>query len=430
MKKIIFILSLMIGLVANSQTSPWLPPVNSYQKIKGVWPFQQLKLPSDTVTIKEEGSFAQLNGVVYFKTATKWTAINVGTGILSFNGRTGVVTSNPDDYTISDITNLTDSLLARYTKTQSDARYKSISWFPTWSEVTGKPTNFATTFALSNDIQDSLNSKLSIRDTANLKAKLTQDLTAQLGSGGTIGGVGTGQTFTQGTQIENVLRNILIKTIPPTYTAPTAGIGSSPGQGSYEIGTNLGTITLSASFTQNNGGTSTGSTYSKYVSSWNNLGSNTDAITSLETTTYYRVLTSYNQGACLNNNLGTQDCTGRINAGSVYSGNIQFTPFFKRYWGFSSSQSPSNSTILALTQDNNGSTGSLSLSSITPSGSQFIVYFTKGTVTSVTVNGIPATGAFTITTYSVTNAQGYASTYSYVYSNTAQTSTIDSIIFN
>jgi hypothetical protein len=405
MKKIIFILSLMIGLVANSQTSPWLPPVNSYQRIKGIWPFQQLKLPSDTVTIKEEGSFAQLNGVVYFKTATKWTAINVGTGILSFNGRTGVVTSNPDDYTISDITNLTDSLLARYTKTQSDARYKSISWFPTWSEVTGKPTSFPATFQ--NNV--TLNGPAGIR----------------------IGKYTNGQTIpAAGKTLDEFLTDIAIEAVAPTYVQPTTSIGTSPSGGSYERGTNLGTITLSTTFTQNNAGTSTGNTYAEYISSWTNLGSNTSSISSLTVPVYYRVTTSYNQGACLNNILGAQDCTGRVNAGSVTSGNAAFLPFDKRYWGFASSTSPSNSTILALTQDNNGSTGSLSLSSISPSGSQYVVYFTKGTVTSVTVNGIPATGAFTITTYSVTNAQGYASTYSYVYSNAAQTSTIDSIIFN
>lgn len=60
----------------------------------------------------------------------------------------------------TDIISLPDSLLARYTKAQSDARYKSISWSPTWSEVTDKPANFSTTYALSNDIQDSLLNKV------------------------------------------------------------------------------------------------------------------------------------------------------------------------------------------------------------------------------------------------------------------------------
>ena len=231
------------------------------------------------------------------------------------------------------------------------------------------------------------------------------------------------------------IEDAIVQVIHPTYTAPSASISSSPGQGSYEIGTNLGTITLSSTYNQNNGGSSTGTTYSKYVSSWNNLGSNTDAISSLTQTTYYRVTISYNAGSCLTNNVGQTDCVGQITSGSTTSSNIQFTPYYKRYWGWSNSTSPGNSAILALTTDNNGSTGSITLSNQTPDGSQnsgngqYLVYFTKGTISSATVNGIPATSAFTFTTYSVTNAQGYTSTYTYVYSNAPQTSTLSSVIF-
>lgn len=61
----------------------------------------------------------------------------------------------------SEIAALPDSLLARYTKTQADARFKSISYIPDWLELTGVPSNFSTTYALSNDIQDSLLNKVS-----------------------------------------------------------------------------------------------------------------------------------------------------------------------------------------------------------------------------------------------------------------------------
>lgn len=264
----------------------------------------------------------------------------------------------------------------------------------------------------------------------NPTGTFSQDVTLNGSANIRIGKYTNGQTIpAAGKTLDQFLTDIAIEAVAPTYVQPTVSISSSPGGGYYERGTNLGTITLSRTFTQNDAGAVGTSTYAKYVSSWNNLGSNTDAVTSLTGDIYYRVTTSYAQGACKNNNLGQQDCTGRINAGSVTSSNILFSPFDKRYWGFASSQSPSNSTILALSQDNNGSTGGLTLTNITPSGSQFIVYFTKGTVSSITVNGIPSTAAFTITTYTVTNAQGYASTYTYVYSNNAQTSTISSIIF-
>jgi hypothetical protein len=329
----------------------------------------------------------------------------------------------------SDVTGLPNSLLNRYTKAEADARFKAISWVPSWTEVTGKPT---TVSSFTNDARywDSVRAKAWANSTFLTSATFTQNVTLNGPSGIRVGKYTNGQTIpAAGKTLDQFLTDIAIEAVAPTYVQPTTAI-ASPSGGNYERGTNLGTINLSTTFTQNNAGTSTGNTYAKYISSWNNLGSNTDAVTSLTVPVYYRVTTSYNQGACLNNNLGVQDCTGRVNAGSVTSGNILFNPFDKRYWGFASSQAPSNAVILALSQDNNGATAALSLSSITPSGSQYIVYFTKGTVTSVTVNGIPATGAFTITTYSVTNAQGLTSTYSYVYSNAAQTSTIDSIIFN
>lgn len=72
--------------------------------------------------------------------------------------------SGKGQYTIIpqvDITGLPDSLLARYTKAQSDARFKPISYVPDWLELTGVPSNFSTTYALSNDIQDSLLNKVS-----------------------------------------------------------------------------------------------------------------------------------------------------------------------------------------------------------------------------------------------------------------------------
>lgn len=231
--------------------------------------------------------------------------------------------------------------------------------------------------------------------------------------------------YAKGKTANQVISDAIVKCISPTYYNPTAGISATPTPGNYEIGSTLN-ISLSSSYTQNDGGSSTGSTF--YYNG--TPCSNTVTVSSLTSTQSFYVNYSYNQGACKNNNCGILDCTGRINAGSVTSSNIQFTPFYKRYWGWSNSISPTNATILALNQDTNGSTGAITLSNQTPSGSQYLVYFTKGTVSSAIVNGIPATNAFTFTTYSVTNAQGYTSTYTYVYSNNAQTSTLSSVIFN
>ena len=264
--------------------------------------------------------------------------------------------------------------------------------------------------------------------TSNLR--FTSNVVVNGGTGTKVGIWNEGETIPLAGKLYDSLPYILAtKCNHPSYVTPTATISASPSSGSYERGTNLGTITLSSvsGTAINNGGAFTTTTYYQNGGA---LGGNTTTISSLTSANTFYVNKAYTQGACIVDNCGTIDCTGRINAGSVNSSTISFTPFDKRYWGFVNTTTPSNAEILALTQDNNGATGNLTLSNVTPSGSQYLAYFTKGSVSSVTVNGIPATGAFTFTTFSVTNAQGYASTYTYVYSNNPQTSTLSSVIFN
>lgn len=81
---------------------------------------------------------------------------NIG-GFLKNTGGGNTIFKIPSQ---SEIAALPDSLLVRYTKTQADARFKSISYIPDWLELTGVPSNFSTTYALSNDIQDSLLNKV------------------------------------------------------------------------------------------------------------------------------------------------------------------------------------------------------------------------------------------------------------------------------
>lgn len=275
-------------------------------------------------------------------------------------------------------------------------------------------------------LQVFLDSVLALRtEIANKVVIFTQNQTINAGSSARIGKYTNGQTIpAAGKTLDEWLFDVVTQAIAPTYTAPTVGVNGSPAPGNYEIGTNLGTITLSRSFNQADGGAATGDTYAKFISTWNNLGSNTDVISSLETQVYYRVTTSYAQGPCKTNNIGQIDCTGRINAGSTTSGNILYNPFYKRYWGFTNSNSPSNSEVLALSQDNNGTSSVLTSLSITPSGAQHFVFLTRGTVSSIVVNGFPSNDAFDITTRNVTNAQGFTASYTFVVSKNPLTGTI------
>jgi hypothetical protein len=108
---------------------------------------------------------AQAPNIIYGKdvristrdtSSAELTIINSTRNVLGFFKNIGGGTGRYTIITQADVAGLSDSLLIRYTKAQADARFKAIAWVPSWADVTGKPTNFSTTYALSNDVQDSI----------------------------------------------------------------------------------------------------------------------------------------------------------------------------------------------------------------------------------------------------------------------------------
>jgi hypothetical protein len=224
-----------------------------------------------------------------------------------------------------------------------------------------------------------------------------------------------------GLGLDSAFKIIAQRGVPPTYIQPTATISSVPSQANYEIGTNLSTITLSSTFTQNDAGALSSTTYYKNGS----VTSNPSSISNLTSQVNFRVQKTYAQGACKNNNLGVPDCTGRINAGSVYSSYIYFTPLPKRYWGYTSSGTPNSSQIISV---NGGGDEFSSIRdkysfSVVVTGTNQYVYYSYptsfGALTSIVVSGLESIGAFNQTTVAVTNAQGYTQNY-YVYTSQNQ----------
>src|SRR5690606_7378270 len=139
--------------------------------------------------------------------------------------------------------------------------------------------------------------------------------------------------------------------VAPKYTPPSAGISGSPAPGNFEFGRNLGTITLSSTFTQNDAGALISTTYSRNGTP---LGANTDVISNLTAPVTYTVTKTYAQGPVKNNNMGDADPSGQVPAGSVTS-TITYTPVASRYYGFVSSTNPSDAEVQALTKDQTGS---------------------------------------------------------------------------
>jgi hypothetical protein len=103
MKKIIFLL-LLSAFCFKLQAQYWVP-VNNFQKERGVWIDSIFKLPADTTINKAASSLAYKNGFVYYSNGTKWLLVGSGSGggVISFNGRSGVVVPSTGDYTFAQL---------------------------------------------------------------------------------------------------------------------------------------------------------------------------------------------------------------------------------------------------------------------------------------------------------------------------------------
>jgi hypothetical protein len=267
--------------------------------------------------------------------------------------------------------------------------------------------------------------KYSIIDT------FTTNPTLHLAAGKTLGKYKDGDVPNwQGMSAKQALLDAMIESVHPTYTQPSASINSSTPPGSYEIGSHV-SVPLSYVFTQNDAGSVSGQTFQRNGSTIGNSASLTDDIASITSAVSYTVIVAYNQGACKNNNLGTQDCFGRVNAGSVSSNTITYTPYAKAYYGYCSGAAPTTSEILAAAGGgsfftSNKAFGATVAVGNTPSHVFYAYPVSLGDITSIkdgAGNGL--IGAFTKTTIvSFTNASGYSQDY-YVwtsnnfYSNTS-----------
>ena len=261
-----------------------------------------------------------------------------------------------------------------------------------------------------------------------IPAKFTNDVTIRLSGSNSLGKYANGATIpTAGKTLDEFLYDLVTQSIAPTYTAPTVSI-SSDKSASYEIGTNIGTVTLSKSFTQNNGGSLLSTTYYKDNVSLVSASTNSPGV--LSTSISYSVTVTYGQGPVLNNNLGTPDATGQIPAGSK-SSSLTISPFAYKYWGSSTLNSIDDATLRAGTNENSGK--AKSSFTVPISGTKYIFYAypaSLGVLSSISVGGFDSFETFTLTTRDVTNASGYTQSYNIYISNNKFSTDVNSIIIN
>ncbi len=263
-----------------------------------------------------------------------------------------------------------------------------------------------------------------------IPAKFTNNVTINLSGSKSLGKYANGSTIpTEGKTLDEFLLDLVTESVSPIYNSPTVSISSNK-SASYEIGTDISTVTLSSSFTQNNGGAATLTTYLKGgVSLGAGVSTNNHGV--LSTSVSYSVTVTYGQGPVLNNNLGSPDATGRISASST-SSSLTISPFAYKYWGSSTSNSIDDATLRAGTNENSGKAKSTFTVPITE-GSKYIFYAypaSLGALSSISVEGFGSLDTFTLTTRDVTNASGHSQSYNIYISNNNFASSVNNIIIN
>lgn len=220
----------------------------------------------------------------------------------------------------------------------------------------------------------------------------TQEHEVQLGSGGSIGGLNTGDTIPEGTSLDELIKMLTQKVVHPVYNAAgvTCRVSSGTTAGSYEVGTEINT-TIQGVFTQNDAGALTSIEIKKGGSSV--LSSPTSPVTTDaqtftlgEETVTFNAVATYADGPVKNNNLGQPDATGQIKAGSKTSGNVSFTGKRNLFYGTGVGAAPSmNSEVVrGLANKQLGPTNGTSFNINVATGQQYVVIAYPATLRKLT----------------------------------------------
>ena len=363
--------------------------------------------------------------------------ITLSKRIDALNSSTGGALSDSTKYLRNKI--YTDSL-AIATKLRSDSTKINTSLVDSTAALNSRINSLtATTTA----------GKVSVTDTAAMLApyarKFTKDFTVRLGNQvvgsqvvpKTLGKYVSGQTVpATGKTLDELFYDISTEVVHPSYASPNVTISTSgaPVPGEYEIGSSLN-ISLTYTYTAPDSNSVISPTYKKGATPTaisTSVAGSTDNISPFITAQSYNVTIQYGNGVVRKNNLGEVDSTGIITAGSVTSGAITFTPKSKKYVGASTTASPTDVELLANTEsgfaaDKIKNAFDISISA----GSKYVFYAypsSLGSLTSITIGGFESKDAFTLTTKSVTNAQGYSVSYNIYVSNNKFSSTVGNII--
>lgn len=223
-------------------------------------------------------------------------------------------------------------------------------------------------------------------------SKSKQEWEVQLGSGGTVGGLKTGDTIPEGTTMDELIKLLTQKSVPATYVQPAVTCRASAGNaaGSYEVGTQINT-TIQGLFTQNDAGALTTIEILKNGSSV--LSQATSPITTEaqtftlgEETVSFTAKATYADGAIKNDNLGQPSPDGQIKAGSKTSAAVSFVGKRNLFYGTGVGAAPeaTSETVRGLANKKLGPTNGTSFNINVAVGQQYVIIAYPATLRDLT----------------------------------------------
>ena len=223
-------------------------------------------------------------------------------------------------------------------------------------------------------------------------SKSKQEWEVQLGSGGTVGGLKTGDTIPEGTTMDELIKLLTQKSVPASYTQPgvTCRVSTGTAAGNYEVGTQINT-TIQGTFTQNDAGALTTIEILKNGSSV--LSQATSPITTEaqtftlgEETVSFTAKATYAAGPVKDDNLGQPSPDGQIKAGSKTSSAVSFTGKRNLFYGTGVGAAPeaTSETVRGLANKKLGPANGTSFNINVAVGQQYVIIAYPATLRDLT----------------------------------------------
>ena len=223
-------------------------------------------------------------------------------------------------------------------------------------------------------------------------SKSKQEWEVQLGSGGTVGGLKTGDTIPEGTTMDELIKLLTQKSVPASYSQPgvTCRVSTGTAAGSYEVGTQINT-TIQGTFTKNDAGELTQIEILKngvsiLSQATSPITTEAQTFTLGEETVSFTAKATYAAGEIKNDNLGQPSPEGQIKAGSKTSAAVSFVGKRNLFYGTGVGTTPSvtSELVRGLSNKQLGPSNGTSFNINVAAGQQYVVIAYPATLRKIT----------------------------------------------